>query len=181
MKTKYVLSLGIVLLFTFMWSCQGSTEEKNEAGEGYHPAHDFILTDLEGDTIHLADFRGKVVILNFWDTWCGPCRLEIPDFIQLYDEYNSQGFMMIGIAGGRLGVESVQDFVQDYGINYPVVMLNQKLYDDYGPITGIPTTFVLNRKSQIVKKYVGYRQKSVFENDIKTLLEEEDGSHREAN
>jgi len=172
MKAKFVLLLSIVLLFVGIWSCQGSAETKNEAGEDYRLAPDFILTDLEGDTIHLADYRGKVVILNFWDTWCGPCRVEIPDFIQLYEDYKDQGFMMIGIAGGRLGLDNVREFVRDIEINYPVVLLTQELYEDYGPITGIPTTFVVNRKGQIVKKYVGYREKRVFESDITSLLKE---------
>lgn len=172
MIKRFVGVVGLVVFLLGIWGCRGNAETQKQDKDSHPVAPGFVLVDLKGDTVRLADLRGKMVILNFWDTWCGPCRMEIPDFIELYDAYKDKGFMMIGVAGGRLGVENVRQFVEDQGMNYPVVMLTQTLLDDYGPINGIPTTFVIDREGRIVKKYVGYRPKQVFQEDIQTLLGE---------
>jgi len=118
----------------------------------------------------LADFRGKVVIVDFWDTWCPPCRMEIPHFIDLHSRYKNKGFEMLGIVLGREGKPKVLDFIKNNRVNYTNAYANEAFLDAYGPIDGIPTTFVIDQKGQIYKSYTGYRDKEVFEGDIKTLL-----------
>lgn len=133
-------------------------------------APDFTLTTITGDTINSSDYKGKVVIIDFWDTWCGPCKIGIPDFIELYDEYKDSGFMMIGLAFGRQGKETVKEFAEEYNINYPVAIPSPSLINAFGEIRAIPTAFLIDQQGNIVNKYIGLRPKEVFENDITELL-----------
>ncbi len=133
-------------------------------------APDFTLPDLNGKAFSLSELEGKVVILDFWATWCPPCVVEIPHFIDLYKEYKGQGLEVVGISLDRGGVKVVKSFVEKNEITYPVVIGNQKVAEDYGGIRGIPTTFVIDRQGYIVKKFVGYRDKKVFESIIQQLL-----------
>lgn len=133
-------------------------------------APDFSLLDLDGNTVTLSDFEGRVVILNFWATWCPPCKAEIPDLIELYNEYKNKGFEMIGISLDPDGAKAVGRFLEKYKINYTLLLGNMKVSSVYGGIDAIPTSFIINRDGYIYKKYVGYRSKDVFEKDIKTLL-----------
>ena len=136
----------------------------------YRPAPDFTLFDIYGEARSLSDFRGKVVILDFWTTWCPPCRAEIPHFIELYDEYKDEGLEIIGISMDWNGDRIVAPFVEDNGINYVILLDKDEVANLYGGIISIPTTFVIDRDGGIRKRYVGYRDKEVFENDIKELL-----------
>lgn len=133
-------------------------------------APDFTLPDLNGKAFSLSELEGKVVILNFWATWCPPCVVEIPHFIDLYKEYKGQGLEVVGVSLDRGGVKVVKSFVEKNEMTYPVVIGNQKVAEDYGGIRGIPTTFVIDRQGYIVKKFVGYRDKNVFESVIQQLL-----------
>ncbi len=139
---------------------------------GGKPAPAFTLQDLEGNNVSLADFKGKVVILDFWATWCPPCIKEIPDFIDLYEQYKDKGFAMVGISLDQAGISVVKSFAQRFKINYPILMNDGRVDKAYGGITSIPTTFVIDSAGNIRKKYVGYIEKSVFEADIKALLPE---------
>jgi thiol-disulfide isomerase/thioredoxin len=136
-------------------------------------------TPLTVDSVeqNLEAYRGQVVILDIWATWCGPCIKEIPDFIKLREKYGSQGFEIIGVSidpiatqGG--GAAAVAPFMKRYGINYPIWMVNnQSALGSYQPAQGsIPTTFVIDKNGRVVKTHVGAKPLSVFENDIKALL-----------
>jgi thiol-disulfide isomerase/thioredoxin len=124
----------------------------------------------------LEDYRGKVVILNFWAVWCGPCRTEIPDFVKLQDKYRSQGFEIVGVSMDKVwprggGPETVAPFMKDFNINYTVLMVNDtSALAGYTIPQAIPTTYVLDREGRIVKSYLGPRPMAVFEQDIKPLL-----------
>jgi cytochrome c biogenesis protein CcmG/thiol:disulfide interchange protein DsbE len=133
-------------------------------------APSFTLRDLNGKQTSLSDFRGKVVILDFWATWYRPCVKEIPHFIALYEQYRNQGFVMVGISVDHEGVDTVKSFVQQHRVNYPILMADGGVKEAYGGITAIPTTFVIDKAGKIQRKYIGYRDKPVFEADIKTLL-----------
>ncbi|MFN3386285.1 MAG: TlpA family protein disulfide reductase [Candidatus Thermochlorobacter sp.] len=134
----------------------------------------FTLETTDGKKVSLSDFKGKGVIINFWATWCPPCRAEIPDMIELQKIYADK-FSFIGIAVSDKP-EKVAVFVKEKGINYPVVMGNEKVAADYGKfieggqIRGIPTSFVINRKGEIIDAFVGARDKATFESAIKRAL-----------
>ena len=147
-----------------------ATSRPGQADMVGKPAPEFALRDLDGKEVKLADLKGKVVILDFWATWCGPCVKEIPHFIELYKQYQKQGFEMVGISTDRDGVGVVKSFVQRHKINYPILMADGKVQQAYGGIRAIPTTFVINKMGVIQRQYVGYRDKIVFEADIKALL-----------
>jgi len=149
----------------------GSTVS-NKPTSQYPKAPDFALQDHAGETLKLSDFAGKVVILDFWATWCGPCRMEIPGFVKLYEKYNDQGVEVIGISLDQQGWNVVKPFMDQYKINYPVVLGNREVVAAYGGITGIPTTFLINKKGEIVERLVGYRPVEIFENAITELLNE---------
>lgn len=131
-------------------------------------APDVILRDMDGNTVQLSDFKGKVIILDFFATWCPPCRQEIPDFIALQKEYADQGFAMIGVS--LTPSDDVKPFAEKLGINYTILIGDDKSNAAYGPIRSIPTTFIIDKEFNIAKKYIGFRPKEIFENDIKELL-----------
>lgn len=131
-------------------------------------AADLDLRDISGNIVRLSDFKGRVIILDFFATWCPPCREEIPDFIELQKQYGDKGFTMIGISLSKMG--DIKPFAERFGINYPVLIDDGYASAVYGPIRSVPTTFVIDKNFKVVKKYIGYRPKEVFENDIKELL-----------
>lgn len=135
-------------------------------------APDFALKSTEGKMVKLSDYRGKVVILDFWATWCPPCRAEIPDFVSLYSQYRDKGFQMLGISLDEGGLKDVVPFMKDHAMNYPVVLGTQDVVSAYGGIRGIPTTFVIDKNGHVRASFVGYRQASVFENMLKQLIAE---------
>jgi cytochrome c biogenesis protein CcmG/thiol:disulfide interchange protein DsbE len=134
------------------------------------PAPDWKLQDLDGKTVKLSDYKGKVVILDFWATWCPPCRAEIPHFIELQKQYGAQGLVIIGMSLDEGGAKVVSDFAKAKEINYPVVIGTQDIATAYGGIEAIPTTFIIDAKGNIVNKYIGLTDKDVFEGEIKKLL-----------
>jgi len=134
------------------------------------PAPQFNLQDLSGKSVKLSDYKGKVVILDFWATWCPPCRAEIPSFVELQKEYGKQGLTVIGVSLDQGGVAGVAAFAKAQGINYPIVMGNQDVAAAYGGIEAIPTTFVIDPSGNIVAQHQGYTDKSEFEAEVKKLL-----------
>lgn len=162
MKIKAFFTIIALLFFTISTiSCQAVT---------LSIAPDFTLNDLNGKPFSLSQTKGKVVILDFWATWCPPCRMEIPHFESLYNEYKDKGLEVVGVALDKGGASSVKPFVEENGVTYPVLIGNQDVAARYGGIRGIPTTFLIDREGRIVEKYVGYTDKEVFESAIKKLL-----------
>tara|TARA_Y100000031_G_C8205523_1_gene378466 strand:- start:537 stop:1055 length:519 start_codon:yes stop_codon:yes gene_type:complete len=133
-------------------------------------APDFTLRDVEGTYYTLSDYKGKVVLLDFWATWCPPCRQEIPHFIELQDEYEEEGLEILGVSMDVKADNILEPFSKREGINYTLLVGDSKVTALYGGIRSIPTTFLIDRKGMIRKKYIGYRDKEVFEKDIKELL-----------
>jgi len=138
-------------------------------------APEWQLSDVDGKPVKLSDFKGKVVILDFWATWCPPCRAEIPGFVAIQKKYADKGFTVIGVSLDKQGPSVVKPFMRELGMNYPVVMGNPKIAGDYGFITAIPTTFVIDRRGDVVTAYEGFRDQATFESLIAPLLENTQG------
>lgn len=128
----------------------------------------FSVRDLSGRTIASSDWRGKVVLVNFWATWCPPCRAEIPDLIALQDKYRDQ-LQVIGISEDEGAPELVQRFVTEHGINYPVVMSTPEIEQMFSGVSALPTSFILDRDSRIVQKHVGILSGETTERETRAL------------
>lgn len=133
-------------------------------------APDFTLTTLDGKKVKLSDYRGKAVLLNFWATWCGPCKVEIPWFMELEKQYGPQGLVVLGVAMDDDGKDSVPKFAREMKIDYTVVLGNDDVADQYGGVEGLPTTFYIDRDGKIVKKVAGLVSHSEIEDGIKSAL-----------
>ncbi len=133
----------------------------------------FKLPEINGKIFDLNKHIGKkVIIINFWATWCHWCRAEIPGLINLYKKYKKEGLLVVGVSvdRGKNAGEKVKKFAKDYNINYPLVIATSEVIRKFGSIPAIPTTFVVNKKGEIVKKIIGFRNEEFFENLIKELL-----------
>ena len=189
-NVKYLSLLALIVMMAFS-GCDNSTAQQKKKkisnSENVKPknindliAPDFSLADLDGNTVTLEQMRGRVVLLNFWGTWCGPCRKEIPDFINLMKKYNQDGLEIIGVTLTSGPPENIKAFADKWGINYKLLTdirgnETQTVTALYGQatgkrITGIPTTFIIDREGIIQKRYVGPRSESIFYNDLKKYL-----------
>src|SRR5438128_11570871 len=133
-------------------------------------APDFALQSLDGKTVHLSDFRGKAVLLNFWATWCQPCKIEMPWFADLQKQYAPEGLQVIGVAMDEASPEDIGKFAKDLGVNYPVLVGKEEVGVAYGGVQFLPETFFLARDGKIVGKVFGLKSKSEFEDTIKKIL-----------
>jgi thiol-disulfide isomerase/thioredoxin len=129
----------------------------------------FLATDLDGQTISTADWKGKVVLLNFWATWCPPCRAEIPMLIQLKDLYKDR-LVVVGVSLDDDPAEEVKKFATSNRFNYPVIMATRELIAEYGGVPALPTTFVINPDGKVVQKHIGLYRSYVYESEIRALL-----------
>jgi thiol-disulfide isomerase/thioredoxin len=161
-----LLGLGIAL--PFLAGIAGRALAGGEA-PALKAAPVWELKDVEGKTVKSTDFKGKVVILDFWATWCGPCVAEIPSFIELHKQYEKDGLVIIGVSVDD-GTPVVKKFIGSKKVNYPIVMGNDSITAAFGGVEGIPTTFVIDRDGKIVSKHIGLTEKAEFEREIKPLL-----------
>lgn len=125
---------------------------------------------IDGSLVDMKNYDGKVVLINFFTTWCPPCRQEIPSLSKLQDEYGAKGFSVIGISLDESGSKIVVKFIKKMEINYPVAMADDKITRDFGGVIGIPTSFLIDRKGNIAKRYDGYVTHDLLEKDIRVLL-----------
>lgn len=137
-------------------------------------APDFALTNLSGQMVRLSGFKGKIILLDFWATWCPPCRKEIPDFIQLQKQYSGKDFTVLGVALDDEGASVVKPLVQKLGVNYPLVIGNTRVAAAYGGIQALPTAFLIGRNGKILNSFVGARDKSEWEQTIQRAVQQAD-------
>jgi thiol-disulfide isomerase/thioredoxin len=131
----------------------------------------FTLKDVSGKNVRLADYKGKVILLDFWATWCGPCKIEIPWFVEFQNKYGPQGLQVVGVSVDDT-VEMLRPYVKDLKMNYPVLLglHHDDIQDAYGPLWGIPVTSIISRDARICAKHSGISSKENFEKEIKSLL-----------
>jgi peroxiredoxin len=145
---------GIALLSLF-WAATGCVKEERKANLGT-PAPDFALTDLDGEKVNLSDYKGRVVLIDFWATWCPPCRDSIPFLENLYLKYKDNGFVVIGISFDE-NIEMVKRFKERYNMTYPILMGEEWIKNDYG-VTGVPETFIIGRDGILKSKHIGFHE-----------------------
>jgi cytochrome c biogenesis protein CcmG/thiol:disulfide interchange protein DsbE len=171
LKVK-VLFLTITLALSFIivpTSMMQKLDNFKVYGQALREAPDFVLYDMEGKSFKLSQLKGKVVLLDFWATWCPFCRKSIPILISLYNEYKDKGLEIVGVALEYDGGKVLKIFAEKEKINYTVLIGNEKVAREYSAY-GVPTRFLINREGQIVERFVGFQNREVLESAIKELL-----------
>ncbi|HZQ94144.1 MAG TPA: TlpA disulfide reductase family protein [Candidatus Sulfotelmatobacter sp.] len=166
--TVFGVTLLVLVLAVFLGKHMRSGTQA--PGPKPHPlAPDFTLTRLDGQRLTLSSYRGRIVLLDFWATWCVPCREEIPRFVELQNKYGGRGLQIIGVSMDD-SADPVRPFAEQFHMNYPVVMGNAKIGEAYGGVLGLPIAFLLDRDGRIVKKHIGATGAEVFEAEVTSLL-----------
>ena len=179
MKVRWIVAglsaaalAAVTVTATLSWMHRGGAGSLGACPVDAEPANlNFTLKNLENEGVTLSDFQGKVILLDFWATWCGPCKIEIPNFIDLQNMYGRRGLQVIGVSiDDRL--EQLKPYAAKMKMNYPVLqgLGRDDLMDAFGPILGVPTTMLLSRDGKICTTHSGYTPKEIFESQIKALL-----------
>uniref|UniRef100_Q01VI5 Redoxin domain protein n=1 Tax=Solibacter usitatus (strain Ellin6076) TaxID=234267 RepID=Q01VI5_SOLUE len=142
-----------------------------KADKDRHPAPEFALKDSNGKTVRLEDYRGKVVLLDFFATWCGPCKIEIPWFMEMERKNKDRGFAVLGVSMDDEGWDIVKPFLAELGVNYRVVIGNDSTAQLYGGVDALPTTFLIDRNGKIASVHIGLASRKDFEDGIEQLLQ----------
>lgn len=131
----------------------------------------FTLKDMHGADVTLSDYAGKVILLDFWATWCAPCRIEIPGFIEMFETYGDRGFVVLGVSVDD-SPEALQLYAEELGMNYPVLVGDGRddIKEAYGPLVGFPTSYIIDRNGVICHRHTGYAVKDSFVREIEALL-----------
>jgi peroxiredoxin len=168
------LGVPLLLIFSMRFPYVGEAAEGSTCDPNPKPANfNFSLTDMQGKPFNLASQKGKVVVLDFWATWCPPCKVEIPWFVEFQNKYAAKGFSVVGVSVDD-PIASLKPFADRYKMNYPVLVGDGR--DDikgakaYGPMWGLPKTFIIGRDGNICKTHIGFSQKETLEQQIKSLL-----------
>jgi peroxiredoxin len=167
-----VLSMAALAGVAWMSGCGSTSVRAAVKGDKDRKiAPDFTLKDSDGKTVRLSDYKGKVVLLDFWATWCGPCKIEIPWFMEFEQQFKDKGFAVLGVSMDEDGWGAVKPYLDRLKVNYRIVLGNDKVGDQYGGVDSLPTTFLIDRQGRIASMHVGLTGgKEDFKNDIANLL-----------
>jgi len=173
---RFSARFATAFLTLLMAGCSTSTTSVKAASvkpdKDRKTAPDFTLKDADGKVVKLSDYKGKVVLLDFWATWCGPCKIEIPWFMDIQRKVKDRGFEVLGVAMDDEGWEVVKPFAAKMGINYRLVIGNDITAQAYGGVDALPTTFLIDRTGKIAAVHVGLASKKDFEDGIEQLLKD---------
>lgn len=162
--------ISIMLVFGVQKARHTPTQNVDGGKLQGKPAPDFTLASLDGGTLKLSDFRGKAVLLNFWATWCEPCKVEMPWFVDLQKKYGPQGLQVLGVAMDDSSPKDIADFAKKMGVNYPIAIGKEAVGDQYGGIPYLPSTFYIGRDGKVVDRVFGLVNKSDIESNIQKAL-----------
>jgi thiol-disulfide isomerase/thioredoxin len=183
MTKRWILAIVAVIALVYMmvpglpvWSRGGEKAEAADAAavcpvNAKQANLGFTVEDMHGKKVKLSDYKGKVILLDFWATWCGPCKIEIPHFVELQQQYGSQGLAVLGFSVDDT-VDKLKPFASELQMNYPVLvgLGRDDVQDAFGPIWGLPTSFLISRDGKICRKNTGIQGRAKYERDIKALL-----------
>lgn len=167
-----LIVVAVVISLMLVFGIQ-KTRHTTQNGAGQlqgKSAPDFSLASLDGKTVTLSQFHGKAVLLNFWATWCEPCKVEMPWFVELQKQYGPQGLQVVGVAMDDTSPKEIAEFAQKMGVNYPIVIGKEAVGDQYGGIPYLPSTFYISRDGKVLDRIYGLVSRSDIENDIKKAL-----------
>ncbi|MGE5175894.1 MAG: TlpA family protein disulfide reductase [Hyphomicrobiales bacterium] len=148
-----------------------SVADAGGRGEAGKPAPTFTLNDLDGKAVSSSAYKGKVVVYDFWATWCPPCKEEIPHLVNLQAKYRDRGLEIVGVSLDAGGASDVKPFVDDHDVNYTMLIADDDVLRAFGGVTFVPMTFVVDRHGIVVKRFIGYTPPEAFEETIRPLLD----------
>ena len=163
------LALGVLTLPTMLQSNAGAPTESGSCKAEGTANLNLTVKDMNGADVKLADHKGKVILLNFWATWCPPCLAEIPEFVKVYEEKKKDGFTILGVSTDDTA-EQLQAFASEKKVTYPLLMISPELEDAYGPLFGLPTSVLIGRDGSVCKRVFGPMSKEQLEKELKSLL-----------
>ena len=165
------LVVTTMLVFGYKMAQKAPVATATEVTDAGKPAPDFTLKSIDGKTVHLSDFRGKAVVVNFWATWCQPCKIEMPWFVDLQKQYGPQGLQILGISSDEdASNDDLSKFAKDMGVNYPILVGEDKVEQAFGGVQFLPVTIYIDRDGKIVDKIFGLKGRGEIEDNIKKSL-----------
>jgi len=163
-----VVAIMLVFGLNLAHKSKSNTSASVQMKDGMAP--DFTLQSLDGKTVRLADFRGKAVLLNFWATWCSPCKIEMPWFVELQKQYGPEGLQVVGVAMDDASTKDIADFAKEMGVNYPVLIGKESVGDAYGGVQFLPENFYIDRNGKVLDRAFGLKGRGEIEDEIKRIV-----------